>query len=107
MNIIKKSIMAAAAATLLAAPLAGLAADKKTPPKPYTLKTCAVSEEKLGDMGKPFVFEYKDREIKLCCKSCKKDFDKDPAKFIKKMEEAEKKAAAAKPAQPGHEGHKH
>ena len=37
--------------------------------------------------------EYKDQEIKLCCKDCKKDFDKNPAKFIKKMHEAEKKLA--------------
>jgi hypothetical protein len=55
-------------------------------------------------MGKPFVFEHKDQEIKLCCKSCKKDFDKDPAKYLKKMAEAEK---GKKPAAPGHEGHNH
>jgi hypothetical protein len=66
----------------------------KTPKaKPYTLKTCAVSDEKLGgDMGEPYTFTYKDREIKLCCKDCRKDFDKDPAKYIKKIETAEKKA---------------
>ena len=79
-------------------PLAALAADKKEAPKPYTLKVCVVSDEKLGgEMGKPFVFEYKGQEMKLCCKSCKKDFDKDPAKYIKKMEEAQKKAASDKP----------
>jgi hypothetical protein len=53
--------------------------------KPYPLDTCIVSGEKLGEMGKPFVFVYKDQEIKLCCKSCKKDFDKDPEKFLKKL----------------------
>lgn len=107
MNIIKKGIVAALTATLLAAPLAGLAADKKEALKPYPLKVCVVSDEKLGEMGKPFVFEYKGQEMKLCCKSCKKDFDKDPAKYLKKMDEAVKKAGAAKPAQPGHEGHDH
>ena len=59
--------------------------------KPYVLKTCSVSDEKLGEMGDPFVFTYEGREVKLCCKSCKKDFDKEPAKFIKKIEKAEKK----------------
>ena len=63
-----------------------------TKPKPYTLKTCIVSDEKLGEMGKPYVFTNDNREIKLCCKSCLKDFKKDPAKYIKKLEAAEAKA---------------
>jgi hypothetical protein len=79
-------------AALLAAPLTGLGAEAKKPAKPYTLKTCVVSDEKLGGMGDPYVFTYKGREIKLCCKGCLKTFDKDPAKYIKKIEEAEKKA---------------
>ena len=53
--------------------------------KPYKLDTCIVSDDKLGEMGKPVVFNYKDQEIKLCCKACRKDFDKDPAKFLKKL----------------------
>ena len=54
--------------------------------KPYTLETCIVSDDKLGEMGKPVVFTPKDQEIKLCCKACRKDFDKDPAKYLKKLE---------------------
>ncbi|PYJ85900.1 MAG: hypothetical protein DME22_07375 [Verrucomicrobia bacterium] len=82
----------------LAAPFAGLVADSKDAKKsekarPYALKTCPVSDEKLGEMGDPYVFTYKDREIKLCCKDCKKDFDKNPEKFVKKIEKAEKKTA--------------
>ena len=61
--------------------------------KAYPLETCIVSGEKLGEMGKPVVFEYKGQEIKLCCKSCRKKFDKDPAKFLKQMEEDAKKPA--------------
>lgn len=102
-----KTIISALTVSALMGPLAAFAAEKKETPKPYKLTTCAVTDEKLGEMGKPFVFEHKGQEIKLCCKSCKKDFDKDPAKYIKKMEEAEKKAGAAKPAAPGHEGHNH
>lgn len=75
-----------------AAPLTGLAADKKEKLKPYTLENCIVSGDKLGEMGKPFEYEYKGREIKFCCKNCVKDFNKEPAKYVKKIEEAEAKA---------------
>lgn len=59
--------------------------------KPDKLSTCPVSGEKLnGDMGKPFIFVYQGQEVQLCCKSCKKDFDKDPAKYIAKIRLADK-----------------
>lgn len=61
-----------------------------TPPKPDKLATCPVSGEKLGEMGKPMVFVYAGQEVKLCCKSCKKDFDKDPAKYMEKIRAADK-----------------
>ncbi len=59
-------------------------------PKPDLLTTCPVSGDKLGEMGKPLVFVYQGQEVKLCCPHCKKDFDKDPAKYIKKIREADK-----------------
>ena len=69
-----------------------LAADNVAP-KPDKLTTCPVSGEKLdGDMGKPLVFTYKDQEVKLCCKSCKKDFDKNPEKYLAKIRAADKAA---------------
>lgn len=58
---------------------------KKKEVKPYPLDTCIVSDEKLGEMGKPVVFVYEGQEIKLCCKGCRKDFDKDPPKYLKKL----------------------
>ncbi len=58
---------------------------------PDLLATCPVSGEKLGEMGKPYAFTYQDQEVKLCCKGCKKDFDKDPAKYITKIRAADKK----------------
>ena len=58
---------------------------------PDQLGSCPVSGDKLGEMGKPFTFTYKDQEVKLCCKSCKKDFDKDPDKYIAKIRAADKK----------------
>jgi hypothetical protein len=78
----------------LFAPLAGFAAEKKDKPKPYRLKTCVVSGDKLGEMGDPVVYVHGDQEIKFCCKNCIKDFKKDPAKYLKKIHEAEAKANA-------------
>jgi YHS domain-containing protein len=94
MKILKTLTAIALTIPFLAAPLASFAADAKAAakPKPYTLETCAVSGEKLGEMGKPFVFEYKGQEVKLCCKDCKAKFDKEPAKYIKKIEAADAKA---------------
>lgn len=65
------------------------AAQQAAKEHPYKLTTCLVSDEKLdGAMGKPFVFVYNDKEIKLCCGSCLADFKKDPEKFLKKLEPA-------------------
>jgi hypothetical protein len=88
-----KPLMAAVLAAGILLPSAGLADDQKTEkPKPYPLKTCVVTGEKLGGMGDSYTFVYEGREIKLCCKSCVKDFKKNPAKYIKKLEEAEAQA---------------
>lgn len=65
--------------------------------KPYPLDTCLVSGEKLGHGGMtPYAFAYQGREIQLCCKDCLKDFHKEPANFLKKLEAAEKEAAKKK-----------
>jgi hypothetical protein len=93
MKIMKSLTVAVLAVSFLAGPLVGFAVDEKAAPKakPYPLKTCVVSGEKLGEMGDPYVFTHEGREVKLCCKSCLKDFNKAPAKYVKKMEEAEAK----------------
>lgn len=57
-------------------------------PKPYPLDTCLVCGMKLGDMGQPYVFVYKGQEIKVCDKSEKTAFDKDPDKYLKKLADA-------------------
>jgi len=56
--------------------------------KAYPLTTCIVTDEKLGEMGDPFVFVHQGQEIKLCCKSCKKKFDKAPETYLKKLAQA-------------------
>jgi hypothetical protein len=87
MNMKRQSTISA---LLAFGPAAILAADSPKQVKAYPLKTCVVSGEKLGSMGKPYVFTDGDREVKLCCKGCLKDFKKDPAKYTKKIEEAHK-----------------
>ena len=77
-------------AGLVAGTLSVRAADKDKKPLPYPLDKCVVSDEKLGDHGKPYVFAHEGQEIKMCCKSCLKDFKKEPAKYLKKIEEASK-----------------
>jgi hypothetical protein len=93
MKLIKNVTATVLAVSVLGSPLIGLSADQKADAKakPYTLKTCVVSGEKLGEMGKPYVFVHEGREIKLCCKDCLKDFNKEPAKYVKKIEESEAK----------------
>lgn len=92
-NRFRKFFLTGAALLALTA-ITSTAEDKKNPPIPDKLTTCPVSGDKLGEMDKPFVFEYKGREVKLCCKDCKKDFDKDPAKYMKKIQAADKDSKA-------------
>ena len=57
----------------------------------YPLDTCVVSGEKLGEMGEPHVIVHEGTTVKFCCKSCLKDFNEDPAKYIAMIKEAEAK----------------
>ena len=92
MKLFKKTIVTGAALLALAGQMAKADDSTKPAPKPDKMTTCPVSGDKVGEMGKPFVFEYQGHEVKLCCKDCKKDFDKDPAKYMKKVEAADKEA---------------
>ena len=60
-------------------------------PIPDLLKTCPVSGDKLGEMGENYTFIYKGQEVKFCCASCKKDFLKDPDKYLALIRAADKK----------------
>jgi YHS domain-containing protein len=44
-------------------------------------------------MGKPVVIQYEGHEVQFCCPSCQKEFKKDPAKYLKKIDDAAKKPA--------------
>ena len=60
----------------------------------YPTDVCVVSGDKLGaDMGKPQDFIYRDagkpdRLVRFCCKDCIKDFNKEPEKFLKAIDDA-------------------
>lgn len=60
-------------------------------PATYPLKKCVVSDEELGGMGKPFKVTHDGTDVYLCCKSCLKDFNKDPGKFAAQVKAAQKK----------------
>jgi hypothetical protein len=67
--------------------------------KPYTLEGCAVTGEKLGDMGEPIVKDYNGQQIKFCCKGCVKKFEKDLDKNLAKVQaRIAEQAAEKKPA---------
>lgn len=65
---------------------AKMAADGVIPENIQT--TCPVSGEKLED--KTTFTDYKGRRIYFCCNKCKGAFEKDPAKYLAKMNESAK-----------------
>jgi hypothetical protein len=100
MKMVKPLLTAALLAGLAAGTMSILAADTNSPAsstnsivKPYPLDYCLVSGDKIGgDMGKPVSTNYMGQEIKFCCKDCVKDFRKDPDKYMKLLQDAEKQA---------------
>lgn len=59
---------------------------KSVAPKPYPLKTCIVSDNDLDSMGEQASFVYQGQTIKVCCKPCIAKFEKNPPKYLKKLE---------------------
>lgn len=54
----------------------------------YPIDFCIVGGEKLGSMGEPYVHKHGERTVKFCCKSCISSFQKDPARFLKVLDDA-------------------
>lgn len=81
----------------------------------YPLTTCVVSGRSLddGDMGPPVDYLYKeegrpDRLVRFCCRSCIKNFHKDPAKYLQMIDDAVSANGQAAPAGVGApSGHQH
>lgn len=93
-----KHILTAVLLTGLAAGVLSVRADDKHKEhgagetKPYPAAKCLISGEPLDSMGKPHVLVAEGQEIKFCCKSCVKDYEKDKAGYTKKLAEAETSA---------------
>jgi len=92
----KLNILAASAAALLLAACSGERADEVNvtadavtadAATPYPLEICIVSDEPLGSMGEPVVIVHEGQEIKFCCDECRPPFEKDPAKYLGKLEQ--------------------
>jgi len=87
-----RRISALAVVFILAASLPLLAEEtaesSATSASAYPLDYCIVSGEKLGMMGNPVVKTYDGREVKFCCNDCIKTFEKDQAKWMKKLDDA-------------------
>jgi hypothetical protein len=90
-HILTAILLAGLTAGILSARAEDKPGDKKA--KPYPLKTCIVSGEEINDKGdmKPHSFVVEGQEVKLCCKSCLKDFNKDKAGYLKKIDAEAKK----------------
>lgn len=55
----------------------------------YPMKTCLVSGDEFGgEMGEPVNKVYQNRLVRFCCKMCAPEFEKDPAKFLAKLDQA-------------------
>ena len=66
----------------------------------YPLTTCVVSGGKLGGMGKPVTYVYQqagqaDRTVVFCCRACITKFEKEPAKYLAKLDVAATSTTAA------------
>lgn len=82
MKTTRYGLIAIASLLLVACDAPADAAGKVTP---YPLKTCLVSGNELGSMGKPVTKVYGDREIKFCCKPCVKKFEANQPKYLAKL----------------------
>lgn len=75
---------------LMAMTLAGCSKQVQTAEgKPYPLDTCLVCGMKIDAKEKPYVFVYQGQQIKVCDASEKATFEKDPAKYMKQLQDAQ------------------
>lgn len=61
--------------------------------KDYPLDTCVVSGDKLGGHGDPINKVVGGHLVKLCCKGCIEDAEKNPGKYLKMLDDARKEKA--------------
>ncbi len=71
--------------TILTLSILLLAAGFAFAASPYPIKTCLVTDNELGSMGKVVTKVYDGQQIKFCCKPCVKKFEANPAKYLSKL----------------------
>ncbi|MES2981510.1 MAG: hypothetical protein V4727_04275 [Verrucomicrobiota bacterium] len=54
--------------------------------KAYPADTCIVTGNKLGSMGTPITKVYGNQEVKFCCKPCIAKFEKEPQRYLQKIQ---------------------
>ena len=57
---------------------------------PYPLTTCIVSGETIKSGNKPTLITHMGQQIKFCCSACIAKFNKNPEKYIAKIQAASK-----------------
>ena len=93
-DLIKSTVAALALSMALNASAARAAGTPEIPPA-YPLKKCPISDEKLGEHGRPAKVTSDGTDVWLCCKSCIKDFNKEPAKYVKMVADARRGSPGA------------
>ena len=86
-------LMTAAVAVLVAAGGAGpaCAGDEAIPAAPATtnaVKHQTVCPVEGGEINKTLFADYQGKRVYFCCAACPPAFKKDPAKYVKKLEDA-------------------
>jgi YHS domain-containing protein len=61
-----------------------LAQEKEATPTPVPQTTCPVMG---GKINKDIYTDYEGKRVYFCCQSCVEQFKKDPAKYVKKLED--------------------
>ncbi len=56
----------------------------------YPLDSCVVSDKKFDAKNKPVDYIYKNRLVRFCCKDCIAAFEKEPQKYLAKIDKAAK-----------------
>ncbi|MCY2995825.1 MAG: hypothetical protein NTY19_49450 [Planctomycetota bacterium] len=54
-------------------------------------RVCPVTDKPLGTMGKPYKVQVKGQTVFLCCDGCEEELQKDPDKYLTKLNPAAEK----------------
>ena len=73
-----------AASAKVSAALASLSSDDRR--LAMDQKICPVSGEELGSMGTPIKLTAGGRDVFICCEGCKEPLEKEPAKYLAKLD---------------------